>query len=310
MKRIVINLLQRMPTLLIVVLEGTIVYMATSVAKVAFSQLDPLYAVWYRVGFMALFLMAWRRPFSRAKRSLLPNNVRDWVIIATAGISQVLMNTMFYVAISNMPVGVAVTIEFIGPLSVAVITGRSWRERVGIIIASLGIVVLASASMHSSASPHFLIGLAAIVLGGSMWGVYIVTGRLVANGANAVDRVSIAVCIGWLLQSIPLAVPAITHMIYPKPEATWAAEPFGSIKLLVLMVVIALCASCVPTLLDQVLLRRVSSARYSVMQSLFPAIAAVVGMFFGEMPTWVDVIGMGLVMAAVAITFSGDNNPA
>ncbi|RIY19858.1 threonine transporter RhtB, partial [Bifidobacteriaceae bacterium NR026] len=60
----------------------------------------------------------------------------------------------------------------------------------------------------------------------------------------------------------------------------------------------------------QVLLKRVSSAKYSVMQALYPAIAAIVGMGFGEMPTLIDVCGMALVMLAVVITFSGDHNPA
>lgn len=312
MKQIIVNALNRMPVLLIVVVEAAMVYLATSIAKVAFSQLDPLYSVWYRVGFMTLFLLAWRRPFSHKKRAhnSLPKTLKEWLIVVAVGISVVLMNTMFYLAISCMAVGVAVTIEFVGPLMVAVITGKTWRERIGIVIAACGIVLLASASMGSNESPHFLVGLVAILIGGSMWGMYIVSGRMLARGSNAIDRVSVAILIGWLLQSSVLAVPAISHVIYPKSGATWAAQSGCSIKLLALMVVIAICASFIPTLLDQVLLKRVSSARYSVMQALYPAIAAVVGMGFGEVPTWIDVCGMALVMLAVAITFSGDHNPA
>lgn len=312
MKQIIVNALNRMPVLLIVVAEAAMVYLATSIAKVAFSQLDPLYSVWYRVGFMTLFFLAWRRPFSHKKRAhnSLPKTLKEWLVVVAVGISVVLMNTMFYLAISCMAVGVAVTIEFVGPLMVAVITGKTWRERIGIVIAACGIVLLASASMGSNESPHFLVGLVAILIGGSMWGMYIVSGRMLARGSNAIDRVSVAILIGWLLQSSVLAVPAISHVIYPKPGATWAAQSGGSIKLLALMVVIAICASFIPTLLDQVLLKRVSSARYSVMQALYPAIAAVVGMGFGEVPTWIDVCGMALVMLAVAITFSGDHNPA
>ena len=309
MKQFVVNLLHRMPVLLIIVIEASMVYTATSVAKVAFSQLDPLYAVWYRVGFMTLLLLAWRRPFSRSKRSLLPKTLREWGIVGSVGVSLVAMNTMFYVAISCMAVGVAVTIEFIGPLLVAVITGHEWRERVGIVIAVCGIMLLASASMHSSVSPHFLIGLFAILVGGSMWGLYIVSGRMLAKSSHAIDRVSVAALIGWLLQSVVLAVPSIQHVILPKPEATWAARPGGSFALLALMLVIAVCASFFPALLDQVLLKRVSSAKYSVMQALYPAIAVVIGMGFGEIPTLTDIAGIILVMLAVVVTFSGDRNP-
>lgn len=309
MKQFVVNLLHRMPVLLIIVIEASMVYTATSVAKVAFSQLDPLYAVWYRVGFMTLLLLAWRRPFSRSKRSLLPKTLREWGIVASVGVSLVAMNTMFYVAISCMAVGVAVTIEFIGPLLVAVITGHEWRERVGIVIAVCGIMLLASASMHSSVSPHFLIGLFAILVGGLMWGLYIVSGRMLAKSSHAIDRVSVAALIGWLLQSVVLAFPSIQHVILPKPEATWAARPGGSFALLALMLVIAVCASFFPALLDQVLLKRVSSAKYSVMQALYPAIAVVIGMGFGEIPTLTDIAGIILVMLAVVVTFSGDRNP-
>ena len=309
MKQFVVNLLHRMPVLLIIVIEASMVYTATSVAKVAFSQLDPLYVVWYRVGFMTLLLLAWRRPFSRSKRSLLPKMLREWGIVAAVGVSLVAMNTMFYVAISCMAVGVAVTIEFIGPLLVAVITGHEWRERVGIVIAVCGIMLLASASIHSSVSPHFLIGLFAILVGGSMWGLYIVSGRMLAKSSHAIDRVSVAALIGWLLQSVVLAVPAVQHVISPKPEATWAARPGGSFALLALMLVIAICASFFPTLLDQVLLKRVTSAKYSVMQALYPAIAVIIGMGFGEIPTLTDIAGIILVMFAVVVTFSGDHNP-
>lgn len=309
MKQFVVNVLHRMPVLLIIVIEAAMVYTATSVAKVAFSQLDPLYAVWYRVGFMTLMLLAWRRPFSRTKRSLLPKTLREWAIVVAVGVSLVAMNTMFYVAISCMPVGVAVTIEFIGPLLVAVITGHEWRERVGMVIAVCGIALLASASIHSAVSPHFLIGLCAILVGGLMWGLYIVSGRKIAKASHAIDRVSVAALIGWLLQSTVLAVPAVKNVIWPKAEATWASRPGGSVALLALMLVIAVCASFFPTLLDQVLLKRVSSAKYSVMQALYPAIAVVIGMGFGEIPTLSDVAGIALVMCAVVVTFSGDHNP-
>ena len=177
------------------------------------------------------------------------------------------------------------------------------------VIAVCGIALLASASMHSAVSPHFLIGLCAIIVGGLMWGVYIVSGRKIAKASHAIDRVSVAALIGWLLQSTVLAVPAVKNVIWPEAEATWAARPRGSFALLALMLVIAVCASFFPALLDQVLLKRVSSAKYSVMQALYPAIAVVIGMGFGEIPTLTDVAGIALVMCAVVVTFSGDHNP-
>ncbi|TPF83799.1 DMT family transporter [Bifidobacterium sp. UTCIF-36] len=312
MKKIVVEILNRVPVALIVIGEALIIYTATAIAKLAFTQLDPLYSVWYRVGFMVLLLLLWRRPWQRAKRGrLFHRSARSWGLLVLLGVSLVLMNTMFYVAISNMDMGIAVAIEFIGPLSVAVITGRSWRERLGIGIAAVGVVLLAGISLSDpSGGGHFLIGLIAILIGGSMWGVYIVTGRKVAAGGNSLDNLCIAVTIGWAAQSMVLGVPAVQHVIHPKADATWALEPFGPLKLLLLLFVISLLASFIPYVVEQITLRRTSSGTFSVMQSINPAVAVGVGLVFGEVPGVGELIGVALVILAVIVTFSGDASPA
>ena len=312
MKKAVIDLLNRVPVVLIVIGEALVIYLATAIAKLAFTQLDPLYSVWYRVGFMVLLLLAWRRPWSAAKRGrLFHRSARSWGLVVLLGCSLVLMNTMFYVAISNMDMGIAVAIEFMGPLSVAVITGRSWRERLGIGIAAVGVVLLAGISLaNPSGNGTFVVGLIAILLGGSMWGVYIVTGRRVASGGNSLDNLCIAVTIGWLVQSLFLAVPAVSHVIHPKSTATWALEPGGSLKLLALLFVISLMASFIPYVIEQITLRRTTSGAFSVMQSINPAMAVAVGLAFGEIPNIGEIIGVALVICAVIITFSGDAAPA
>ena len=60
MKKAVVGILNRVPVVLIVIGEALVIYLATAVAKLAFTQLDPLYSVWYRVGFMAVLLLLWR----------------------------------------------------------------------------------------------------------------------------------------------------------------------------------------------------------------------------------------------------------
>ena len=104
------------------------------VAKLAFTQIAPLPAAWWRVGFALLLLWVWRKPWKKFTE-ILPTHARGWLWLAALGISSVFMNTTFYMAIGTLNVGVAVAIEFIGPLAVAVMTGRHWREYVGIIIA-------------------------------------------------------------------------------------------------------------------------------------------------------------------------------
>ncbi|NMM97221.1 threonine transporter RhtB [Bifidobacterium sp. DSM 109959] len=311
-KQVVVGLLNRVPVVLIVIGEALVIYLATAVAKLAFTQLDPLYSVWYRVGFMAVLLLAWRRPWSVSKRDrLFRRSARGWALIVLLGCSLVLMNTMFYVAISNMDMGIAVAIEFLGPLSVAVVTGRSWRERLGIGIAAVGVVLLAGISLaNPSGKGTFLVGLIAILIGGSMWGVYIVTGRRVASGGNSLDNLCIAVTIGWLVQSLFLGAPAAAHVLHPKPDATWALAAGGSLKLLLLLFVISLMASFIPYVVEQITLRRTSSGAFSVMQSINPAMAVAIGLLFGEVPSAGEIVGVALVICAVIVTFSGDTAPA
>lgn len=311
MKRAVIEVLNRVPVVVIVVCEAIVIYSATAIAKLAFTQLDPLYAVWYRVGFMAVLLLLWRRPWTAAKRErLFRRDARSWGWVILLGVSLVLMNTMFYVAISNMDMGIAVAIEFVGPLSVAVITGHSWRERVGIAIAAVGVVLLAGISLaNPDGNGNFLVGLIAILVGGSMWGVYIVTGRHVAAGGNSLDNLCIAITIGWALQSLFLGVPAVRHLVHPKPSATWALEPGGPLKLFGLLFVVSLLASFFPYVIEQVTMRRVTPAAFSVMQSINPAVAIAVGLVLGEIPGVGEMIGVALVIVAVIVTFSGDNAP-
>ena len=309
-KQLVLRVLDRVPVFVIVLGEAIVMYAATLVAKQAFTQLDPLYAVWYRVGLCALLMLAWRHTWTAARRAHMPASARDWGVVVGCGLSLALMNTMYYVAISNMNVGVATAIEFIGPLSVAVIAGRSWRERLGIVVAACGVVLLAGMSLAQPSGGTFLVGLVAILVGGSMWGVYIVMGRKVASGGTPLDWLSIAMLIGWAAQSLVLAVPAVNATIHPKAGATWAAGPGGAWMLLGVLLVVAVCASFLPYVVDQAVMRRTTSGAFSVMQSINPAVASVVALMFGEIPTIWDVAGIGLVIAAVIITFSGDSNPA
>lgn len=141
-----------------------------------------------------------------------------------------------------------------------------------------------------------------------MWGVYIVTGRRVASGGNSLDNLCIAVAVGWLVQSLFLGVPAVSHVIHPKSDVTWALAPDRPWKLLALLFVISLMASFIPYAVEQITLRRTTSGAFSVMQSINAAmaVAVAVGLAFGEIPDTGEVIGVALVICAVIVTFSGD----
>ena len=209
-----------------------------------------------------------------------------------------------------MDIGIATAIEFIGPLGVAVITGHSWRERVGIGIAACGVVLLAGISLGGENGGSFLIGLIAILIGGSMWGCYIVLGGKVATKGHPIDMLCWGTVLGWLMQSVFLAPGAIAHLARPKADATWVHASWGVAALLALLFLVSLFGSFLPYLTDQVVMQRIPSARYSVVQSINPAMATFIALAFGEVPTLGECAGIALVIVAVIVTFSGDENPA
>ena len=78
---------------------------------------------------------------------------------------------------------------------------------------------------------------------------------------------------------------------------------------MLVLFLVSLCGSFLPYLTDQVVMRRIPSDRYSVMQSINPAMATLIAVAFGEMPSIGECVGIALVIAAVAVTFSNDSNP-
>ena len=103
---------------------------------------------------------------------------------------------------------------------------------------------------------------------------------------------------------------AIADLARPKADATWVHASWGVAALLALLFLVSLFGSFLPYLTDQVVMRRIPSARYSVVQSINPAMATFIALAFGEVPTLGECAGIALVIVAVIVTFSGDENPA
>ncbi|WP_418969675.1 EamA family transporter [Alloscardovia omnicolens] len=144
---------------------------------------------------------------------------------------------------------------------------------------------------------------------GVLWGTYIVLGRLVAHGSSGLDNLTISLTLGWIIQSCVIGVPAVKAVIHPATYATWAHSDGGWLKLVALMFVITLGASIVSYIFDQVLMRRVSANRFSVMQAVLPAVNLFVSLFFGDRPVIMDFVGVAIIVFAVVISFSSDNDP-
>ena len=273
-----------MPAPLLFVASAIAQYVGAAVAVELFGRMPPASVAWLRVGVAALVLLAWTRPWRT--RSLW-----TWPALRTAalfGVVLAVMNAAFYVAIDTLPLGTAVALEFAGPVAVAAVTGRGWRERTAMVVAATGVVLLAGVSLHLG--DDAVRGLVAIGVAATCWALYILLGRRVAAApTGGLTGLGVAMAAGGLALA-PLLAPG-------------AGPVLTDLRLAALVLVVAVFSSVVPYGIEQVVLRRVSAATFAVLLALLPATAAVVGaVMLGQVPHGLELLGLVLVSGAIALT--------
>ncbi|MBN0039133.1 EamA family transporter [Cellulosimicrobium cellulans] len=276
--------LDRVPVPALFVVSGLTQYLGAAIAVGLFAVAGAVEIGWLRVGASAVLLLAWRRPWRRRWTR------HDLAWVAVFGVALAAMNLAFYVAIDHLPLGTAVAIEFLGPVAVAAVTGSGWRERGAIAVAAAGVVLLAGVTIESDLPrDDAVLGLAAIGVAAACWAAYIVLGRRVAVSGSGVTSLAVAMTVGGLVFA-PFLAPG-------------AVPVLGDWRHVVAIAGIALFSSVVPYALEQVILRRVSAATFSVLLALLPATAAVVGaVVLRQVPTVPELAGLVLVSGAIAMT--------
>lgn len=276
--------LDHVPAPAVFVVSGLTQYAGAAVAVGLFARLGAPDVGWWRIALAALVLVVWRRPWRRSWTR------RDLAWSAVFGIVLAAMNIAFYVAIDHLPLGTAVAVEFCGPVAVAAVTGRAWRERLAIVVAGLGVVLLAGVTLESGLPrADVVVGLLAIFAAAACWAGYIVLGRRVARAGAGVDGLAAGMLTGALVFA-PFFVGSWGDVV---------VDP----ALLSLLLVVAVCSSVVPYGLEQVVLRKVTAATFAVLLALLPATAAVIGaVMLRQVPTWPELAGLVLVSGAIAMT--------
>ncbi|HET8605772.1 MAG TPA: EamA family transporter [Gaiellaceae bacterium] len=229
------------------------VQIGAAVATRLFGRIGPVSAVWLRLGFGAVMLIAVAR--ARRGRRAARFDPRTVVLfgLVVAG-----MNTCFYQAIDRLPLGVAVTIEFLGPLGVAAAASRRRLDLLWVGLAACGVAALGSPTAHIDA-----IGAVFALAAGAGWAAFIVVGRRISTGGSLLDGLSIGVVIAAIVLT-PFGI-GFRH------------GPLLDARTLLLGVAVAALSSALPWVLELGALRHVSLTAYGVLVSLEPAIAAVVG---------------------------------
>lgn len=276
------HLASRAPAPALFVVSGLTQYTGAALAVGLFAVISAPGVAWLRIAVAAVVLLLWRRPW-RVRWTR-----RDLLVAAVFGTVLAAMNITFYVALEHLPLGTAVAIEFIGPVAVAAVTGIGWRERSGMLLAALGVVLLAGVTIRLG-GPGAVVGLVAILAAAACWAGYIVLGRRVALRGEGVTSLSIAMAAGAIVFA-PFFVAS-------------GAPVLGDWRLALAVVGVAVMSSVVPYAVEQVVLRRVGTATFAVLLALLPATAAVVGaVVLRQLPTPVELLGLLLVSAAIALT--------
>ncbi|MFI2754025.1 EamA family transporter [Cellulomonas sp. P22] len=281
----------RVPAPLLFVASGLTQYLGAAIAVGLFAVVPAATLAWLRVAVAAVVLGLWRRPWrTRWTRAELG-------MAAVFGVVLALMNVSFYVAIDTLPLGTAVAIEFIGPVAVAAVTGRSLRERGAIAVAAVGVVLLAGVSLD--AGPGAERGLVAIGIAAACWAGYILLGR----------RVSLQGGQGGGVTSLAVAMAAGALVLAPF-LAGRAGPVLVDARLALLVVAIAVLSSVVPYAIEQVVLRRVTSATFAVLLAMLPATAAVVGaVVLRQWPHGLELVGLALVSVAIVLSSGRRGTP-
>lgn len=262
--------------LLAVLGSVTALGLGTSLAKQLFPQVGSLGTTALRVGFSALLMLLvwrpWRRVLSRA----------DAVSLLRYGVALGFMNLLFYQALKTIPFGVAVAIEFSGPLAVACAGSRRLVDFVwiGLAIAGLGLLL----PLRHDVSTLDPVGVAYALAAAVCWATYIVFGKRVGH-LHAGHSVALG-----------LSVAALTVL------------PFGIVHagadllqpgVLALGLVVAAISSAIPISLEMVALKRLTPGAFGVMISLEPAVAALLGLWIlDEQLTTLQWLAIVLVMGA------------
>ncbi len=265
------------PAPLLVLCAALSVQFGAALAKTLFDEAGPGGTVFLRVAIGAVLLaVAWRPRISE-------HSGRDLLLAAVFGLSLAGMNLAFYESIDRIPLGVAVTFEFVGPLGVAVAGSRRALDVLWVVLAAAGILLLSDFG-STELDPT---GVALALLAGAFWAAYILlsvrVGRVFPGGGGLALAMLVA---GAVL--IPVGVAdAGSELLVPAVLATGAA--------------VAVLSSVIPYSLELEALRRMPQSVFGVLMSLEPALATLAGwLVLGQGLAARELVAVMLVVAASA----------
>lgn len=244
------------------------------------TQLFPVFGSWgttvIRLGAASLLLLALFRP------KVWQWTRQQWLAVTLFGLTLAGMNGFFYAAIERIPLGIAVSIEFLGPLALAAALSRRWRDAlwIGLALAGVGLFFVDDLLGTSRLDP---LGVAFVLIAGLFWALYILAGHRVSGTVPGTGGLAVAVTVGTLV-------------VLPFGASGFVGVEWDG-RLLLLCLGAALLASVIPYSMEFAALRRLPRPVFGLLLSLEPVIATVAGwMLLGQ---GVSALAIGAVVLVV-----------
>jgi inner membrane transporter RhtA len=271
----------------LVIVAITSLQFGAAIGRTIFDETGPAGTALLRAFFAAVILVAIWRPRPR------DYSARDLRLVVAFGLTLGVMNLSIYESIARIPLGIAVTIEFAGPLGIAVALSRRRLDLAWAALAAVGIVLLADpGSGHVDA-----LGVGLALVAAVCWAIYI----LVAQAAGRVFTGGRGVAMAMVVAALVPLVPGIADAGSALLEPQWLAIGCA----------VALMSSVLPYSLETEALRRLPANVFGVLMSLEPAVAALAGFaVLGQDLRARDVVAIALVVAAsIGVTRGGPTAP-
>jgi inner membrane transporter RhtA len=250
------------------------VQLGAAVSKALFAEVSPLGMVFLRLSTSSLVLLAVARPRLRGR------SLADWRPVLALGFSLAAMNWAIYESFARIPLGVAVTIEFVGPLLVAAFGSRRPRDFVWVGLAALGILLFRAGPARVES-----VGFALALVAGACWALYIVSTVAVGRRWAGIEGLALA----STLATLALAPAAIGS----------AGDRLLDPRLLLLGTLVGLLSSVIPYSFEMLALRTLPPRVFGILMSLEPAAAALVAaVVLQEWLTPIQLLAMACVTAA------------
>ena len=263
------------------------VQLGAGIAKDLFGDADPTTLVWLRLVTSAVLLAAIARPSPRARTAA------DWRTAVGFGLSLGAMNWSIYQSFARIPLGIAVTIEFLGPLVLAVLGSRRPRDLVWAMLATVGVALLGLERGHLTWA-----GVGFALLAAASWAAYILLSAGTGRRWPGLDGLAVASVVAALMLT-PFLLGVSGHGL-------------GSPRIIVLGALVGVLSSVIPYSCEITALRSLRPSVFGILMSIEPAAAALVGMLVvHEFLTALQWLAMAcVVVASVGATRTGAPTPA